>query len=478
MTALRRGWFHLASGAGIGRLFGFLGNLLLSRWLGPSELGLFNLIATSVQTSDTLVRCGGDYALNYELGGQAEVSKSSPSLDLVKALAQICSLATLLICIGFAIWAIFGQGLFSTSLSSSYRLSLITLLLLMIACEGISASGWEVLLVSARTAQLALRQGLFFPLRLSMSAFGSLIGGVPGAMCGWSLVAITQIFWLKTILREVWNPLNIWPLLSRSVLQLLKRGLPFYFSNLFASIVFYPLLLNVATSSGLNDVGYLRVGQILQQLFAFLPATLVPVLFLQLRAEPTFDRQILAIEKPFRLIWFLLIQVLLVYSMVDHSLIQLLFGQGFSPALLPTRILLITALFECLTQVIVQPLLASGFTRLYAFWYNGSALLAAVVGSLWIPKAGLSAFLVVKLVYVLLPLIAFGVVVHKRFMQPQRMLFLMLATLLILVVFLAQTLSVVSSQWHTITFAIVLVIGMRAHWQDFLSFNAVLRGAV
>ena len=168
-------------------------------------------------------------------------------------------------------------------------------------------------------------------------------------------------------------------------------------------MIFYPLLLKVASTTGLAEIGYLRVGQILQQLFAFLPATLVPVLFLKLRGESTFANQVLVMEKPFRIIWFLLLEVLLLYCTVDQSLITSLFGVDFLSALLPTRLLLLTALFECLTQLVVQPLLAAGKTRLYGFLQTSSAVLAAVLGWLWIPAAGLSAYLIVRLLYVVIP---------------------------------------------------------------------------
>jgi O-antigen/teichoic acid export membrane protein len=229
--------------------------------------------------------------------------------------------------------------------------------------------------------------------------------------------------------------------------QLLKRGLPFYGANLLASLIFYPLLLQVASGSGLAEVGYLRVGQILQQLFAFLPATLVPVLFLQLRGELDFHGQVKRLEIPLRLIWLVLLVVLLIYCLIDQWLLGFLFGAGFEAALLPTRLLLLTALLECLAQLIVQPLLAQGRTRLYGFWQNSSALLAALVGWLWIPKAGLAAYLLVRLLYVLLPLLGFSWPVLRYLQSPEKMLplsFLSLATGFVL---LAQVLSLLSLSW-------------------------------
>ena len=438
MTGTRRGWFHLASGASVGRLLGFVGNLLLSRWLGPVDLGLFNLVSTTVQTGDTLVRCGGDFALNYELGGQSEVIQSEYGLQLSRAFAQLCSLSTSLFCFASAVWIWWGQGLFPASLATSQRFILSLLLLLMISSEGISASAWEVLLVTHRTSSLALRQGLFFPLRLLLAALGALCSGVSGAMAGWSLIAIAQFLWLKCVLGDLWRPLSIWPPSRAGLYCLLRRGLPFYAANLLASIIFYPLLLKVASTSGLSQVGYLRAGQILQQLFAFLPATLVPVLFLRLRREDSFLGQVMVIERPLRLIWFTLLEALLLYCAFDQSIITSLFGIDFESALLPTRFLLITALFECLAQLVVQPLLAAGKTRTYGLWQNGSAVLAAVVGWIWIPSAGLLAYLIVRLLYVIVPLIGFGLPVLKYLQNPIKILVLLLLTLSLLVMMLLQ----------------------------------------
>jgi len=446
-SALRRGWLHLASGAGLGRLFSFGSNLLLSRWLGPTDLGLFNLVTTTVQTGDTLVRCGADYALNFEIGGDPDATQHEYGVQLARALSQICSVATLLLSIGFGTWLWFGQGLFPLSSPPSQRWIWSLLLLVMLGCEGISAPAWEVLLVSRQTAFLALRQGLFFPLRLLMAAVGALTLGVSGAFGGWCLVAVLQCIWLKQTLGPLWTPFRLWPPLQDRARQLLQRGLPFYGANLLASLIFYPLLLQVASGTGLAEVGYLRVGQILQQLFAFLPATLVPVLFLQLRAQSVFEDQVMLLEMPLRLIWLVLLQVLLLYCVFDQWLIGFLFGAGFEAALLPTRLLLLTALFECLAQLTVQPLLAQGKTRLYGLWQNGSALLAALFGWLWIPNAGLAAYLLVRLLYVLIPLVGFSLPVLQHLRSPQKMLPLVVLSAASGLVLMAQELSLLGLSW-------------------------------
>lgn len=474
MIQMRRGWFHLASGAGLGRIFGFLSNLLLSRWLGPVDLGLFNLVTTTVQTTDILVRCGGDYALNFELGAQPEAIHTEHGALLARALSQLCSITTALLCISIALWVCFGQGLFPASLASIQRSSLTFLLLLMLLCEGCSASAWEILLVAHRTNLLALRQGLFFPLRLLLASCGALFDGVSGAMCGWVIVSLFQCFWLKSVLGENWTPLRIWPPLVVGLRKLLGRGLPFYASNLLASLIFFPLLIKLAADSGLAQIGYLRVGQILQQLFAFLPATFVPVLFLRLRAESDFGRQVSLLEKPLRIIWLLLLEVLLLYCALDNILIQSLFGGTFLSALLPTRLLLLTSLFECLCQLVVQPLLAAGLTRLYGFWQNGAAILSAILGWLWIPDAGLSAYLLVRLLYVIIPLIGFGYPVLKQMHEPEKNLSLVFVSAFVLILFILQGLNITEFVLTPALSILAFLLIAFLHRQDHSSMHKTL----
>ena len=477
MTAIRRGWLHLATGAGVGRVLCFASNLMLSRFLGPLDLGLFNLVTTAVQTSDTLARCGGDYALNYELGGQPEAMKTGNGAELARALAQLCSLMTALICIGFAFWVGWGQGLFPTELSDTQRLPLTVLLLLMIFLEGTSAPAWEMLLASHRTAPLALRQGLFFPLRLALAAAGALSSGVLGAMAGWVLVSLVQSFWLKWLLGNLWTPFQIFPFLGASVRRLLMRGVPFYASNLLASIIFYPLLLRVAEESGLAEIGYLRVGQILQQLFAFVPATLVPVLFLKLRGESGFADQVLFIERPLRVIWFILLELLLLYCIVDRYLILLLFGSGFDSALLPTRVLLITALCEGLSQLIVQPFLAAGKIRIYGILQNGSAVTAAILGWLWIPSAGLTAYLIVRLIYVLAPLTGFGIPAIRFLQQPRKLLPLASVSICLLFLLLHQALYGYSPSLVVFSFGVMFLLVLYLQREDLPALRQLLKSS-
>jgi len=240
-------------------------------------------------------------------------------------------------------------------------------------------------------------------------------------------------------------------------------------------MIFYPLLLKVATGTGLSEIGYLRVGQILQQLFAFLPATLVPVLFLKLRGEPTFVDQVSVLERPLRVIWLILLEVLLVYCTVDESFIVWLFGTDFVSAVLPTRILLITALIECLAQLTVQPLLAAGKTRIYGFWQNGAAILSAILGWLWIPDAGLAAYLIVRLTYVTIPFVGCGLPVLIRLQEPQKLLSLIFVSVGLFFLFSTQILIGDSFLWMPFACMITFVAILILNTKDLQYLNKIMR---
>lgn len=168
----------------------------------------------------------------------------------------------------------------------------------------------------------------------------------------------------------------------------------------------------------------------------------------------------------------------MLYCMIDKSLIVLLFGTGFESALLPTRLLLITALFECLSQLIVQPFLAAGKLRIYGLCQNGAAILAAFLGWLWIPYAGISAYLIVRLMYVIVPLLGFGIPVVKRLQQPLKVLSLAVCSSVLLLVSLIQILfgySLLEMPYiYGFLFALIIVF----HRQDIVILKQSFRGSI
>ena len=408
MLNVRSGWLHLMTGAAAGRVLSLISNILLSRWLGPAGLGTFNLSTTTVQTADTLVRCGSDYAVNFKLGAEASSIHTAPGRLYANSFSIFVSSATLL-CVVFLVIFLLSTGtLFGQHLVSGDIMLLSILLILMVFFECISASGWELLLVTRQTKKVALRQGLFTPAKLLFAAIGALVFQVPGAMSCWCIVSFVQLIWLKAALRSTWLPFSLNKSSLSAVGSLLKLGSTFYLSNLASSILFFPMLLTIAAQNGLQDLGFLRTGQILQQVFALLPSTLVPVLFLKLRQVSSHELRLKSIEQPLRLIWVIMHFLFIGYCLFDAQIIRSFFGSDYLSSILPTRILLLTSLCECLLQLVSQPALASGHTRQYAIWQLGSSLLVAFVAFSFSGSITLNSYLCLRLLYVFLPMCGLG----------------------------------------------------------------------
>ena len=398
----------MAGGGAVGRIAGFASNLALTRLLGPADLGLFSLVTQTIQLADTMASAGADYAVNYELGATVAPLETRRGQRLIQALGQLSVLMTLVFMVGLALWLGPWQGLFPQGLSAISRGFYIGLLMALVALEGLASAPWESLLVSRQTKKFAWRQGVFLPLRMLFAALGAFIAAVPGAMVGWLLAALIQALWLGWMVGPLLNPGVLWRSWSSRqyhvIVLLLKRGWPFFANTFLGSLIFYPLILQVAVQGGVGEVGYFRVGQIVQQLFAFLPATLSPLLLLHLRSEEGLRRRVQVVERPLALLWVLMLFTFFLYLSFDHWLVVNLFGSSYMAAILPTRVLLLTALIESLLQLYGQPLLASGWMVGYFRLLTCVGFVAAAWGWWMIPAYGLGGYLLARLVYVFMPL--------------------------------------------------------------------------
>ena len=177
------------------------------------------------------------------------------------------STTTVVISICLLLWIGGWQRAFSNINTDESRLG--SSLLLLIACsESLGGLPWDLLLIKGRTKLVALKQGLFAPVKLAAAVIGSYILGIEGALLGYAIASIGQVLWVK----EKISPYLLKPGEKRNdwskTWQLIKTGLPLYATNSIAAIVFLPLLAGVASAEGISDVGYLRIGQLVVQLFA------------------------------------------------------------------------------------------------------------------------------------------------------------------------------------------------------------------
>jgi len=162
-----------------------------------------------------------------------------------------------------------------------------------------------------------------------------------------------------------------------------------------------------------------------------------------------------------------------IYMLVDQFLISIAFGTEFADALVPTRLLLIIALVDSISQLLVQPLLASGLTARYAAWQNGVALLSACIGWIWIPYYGLAGYLSVKAIYSLIPATAFFYMVIKHISNPLHIFIYGMVTLVAVGLTLLQLFGFISPG-VTWPFAALTALLLFCEVRSLASFRMVL----
>ena len=411
----------------MGRALGFGLNLLLSRSLGPTGLGLFSLVLTTCQTFELTARGGVDYGLSCELTGAAAQRSELEKASVAESALRIVQLSTLVLATALWIWVVPLEGLLPVGLRISRGVAAVALVLIA-ALESLGGLPWDLLIIAGDTKRVALRQGLFAPLKLLVALAGAASFGVTGALTGYGLASAAQLLWLQRICRPMWSwPKRLWPDWCQAWV-LMRSGIALYATNALAALVFLPLVSEVAKDAGVAEVGYLRVGQIMVQLFTLLPGALTPLLFLKLRGASKDDSQV-SFETSLRLIWWLGLAALMAYLLIDQILIRLFFGEVYLASLQPTRLLVLMAVLDSVNQVLHTPLLASRRTRLFAISQNSGAALAAGLGWWLIPSMGLQGFLAAKLCFSALPVGIYLLEGWSRFRQTRMVALLLLATI-------------------------------------------------
>ena len=286
MTELqgRSSFLQLLGGSGIGKALNFGVNLLLSRVLGPAELGLFALILSTSQTFELLSRAGVDYGLTCALTDKDNEHGAGEYEFIVNIALQIVRTTTWVLLLILILWLGPGKGLLPIDIKSNRNL-LIILVGIICVSESLSGLPWDILLVRGKIEIVRLRHSLFVPLKLAAALLGAWSGGIMISLLCYSTMACVQSFWLNRQVVAIKKPIAHAQMQWKEVKKLLGDGLPLYISNALSAIVFLPLLADIATISGLQSVGYLRAGQIVAQVFTLIPVALAPILFIKSRTS-------------------------------------------------------------------------------------------------------------------------------------------------------------------------------------------------
>ena len=416
--SLKKGFLHLFSGSIFGRAISFLMNIVLSRFLGPSSLGLYALALNAIQSFDLFTKLGLDYGLSLELTSSRKYKSYSEFSDFeLKVINQSLSLIIISSLVGafaFGLWLLPGDAYLPQQQLVNQRT--ITSVLLLIACfvESINSFFWDILLAKALTRKYSIRTGIVAPLKIAFYAFGYFLAGAVGAF---GLLVISSAATWCILLRLL--PLRLGASYRFRVnLQLcrhlLSRGKSLYFANTINALVFLPLWSSLASTSGLSSVGYLRIGQLMVQLFSLVPSALMPAYFLKIRLtdlsgekESSIRSQASLLSKSSSIAWSAGLAFLSIYFLIDRSLMNFLFGPEFADSIITTRIFIISSIFDSVSGFYQTFYLASEISSVYLLaQLLPNALIAYIfLGSMSL--FSLKSFLALKLLSSSLPLIVY-----------------------------------------------------------------------
>ena len=221
-------------------------------------------------------------------------------------------------------------------------------------------------------------------------------------------------------------PSSIWNSFKASfdfalVKQLISAGNSLYLANTVNALVFLPLWSALASNSGLASIGYIRIGQLMVQLFALVPGSLMPAYFLKLRlqANPATAKgkksQFLLLSSS--AVWSAGLVCLSTYVLFDKPLISFLCGQQFNESLVATRILVLSSVLDSVSGFYQTYYLAAEVSSIFLVAQLLPSSLIIVLASFGLPSIGLEEFLILKLLASALPLLVYVLLTQKALIK-------------------------------------------------------------
>ena len=416
MIKIRQGFAQLLRGSIIGRLLGAAGNLALSRILNLTTFGSFALYIQLINTAESLCKLGLDYSIRYWTAADPSL-KSNRSKVLTQTSLILSATFTIITVFGFALYVLMpGSGFPLAGPNGLLFQNIAVLSALTFECLG--AIPWEILLVQQKINSYSLRIAFFGPLKIILAAIGAVLFALNGAILGWLIGSMLQWIWL---IREVpfyliWN--HTYPKsLFKSAKALLSKAVPIYSGNLLGQIVFFPLLISLSNTSGINSVGILRVSQIFAQVFGILGGALIPILFVSMRSTRSPEKKSAQLKRAVESIWAISLVLFAIAFIIEAPLTIRLFGADYTESIPATRVLVSCVIIDSISQVIQQSLLVYGKVLKLALTQNVAAIFSAFIGFLLIPYFGIKGYLACRFLYSFLPAVITFILAQKIMVQ-------------------------------------------------------------
>ena len=384
--AIFKGSFWLALASIVQRLSGIIVISILSRLLGASGLGTYALLQNTIQTGDNFSRLGVDAALHRNGSQYETIGKEAVGRLFGVGACLIISVASLL---ALALWLV------SSSIATNFLgeprigewLPLSGLIVLLTA----SADLPRLYLVALHAFRLySLRDSVTSTVGATITITFAILFGLSGAIYGLLITVLIRFFWggwlAHTLLKEKQISLRIDNFFQEAI-NILRFGLPFYFSNFLSNFVSLPLLGWLTRLGGVEQVGYIRVAQSLAQLISFIPTTVAPVIISYLSASFASDHQEYNKLKSIHLrsLWSLILVVSVAICFSLEFIVPALFGASYSEAILLSKITIWNAAMQTISGMFGQYMISAGQTRAIAIWNTGGLFIRIMSSFLMIP---------------------------------------------------------------------------------------------
>ena len=338
----------------VSKIIGLLANIILIRLLPINIIGGFTLLGNSAQSLSSIARFGTDY--NYQItacklppnmrgGIQGQFLGWNASFSAVASIVALPFLFPSLYPLGSSPW-------------------LIALIVFYLFVESYVDVLWEPVLASRDYNQVF---GRHLQVALSKAILPLIFGTIS----------------LRQLPKAKGNPLPL--------KVFFRAGLPFYLVPLSQQLIYWPAILYLGADIGLASVGLLKVAQLVVQVVGVLPASLVPIVFIEnAHGSVNAHSQLL---KGLYAVALSGLAIFAIYILVDSTILPIIFGLNYSNAILPARAMLLAAVCNGASQIFQQQAFKGKLLQQLSILQVSVLLVVAPIGIIWwLPLNGVEGF--------------------------------------------------------------------------------------